>query len=69
MPELSYDHFQCHSSMCRLVEEKHSENYTQQGAGISLHAKAELLLTQDAQMSISILEKLFSAQTFWDGMF
>lgn len=49
--------------------DEHSENYIQQGAGTSLHAKAELLLSQYAQMSISIVEKLFSAQTFWDGMF
>lgn len=51
------------------MAEEHSENYIQQGAGTSLHAKTELLLTQDAQRSISILEKLFSARTLWDGMF
>lgn len=66
----AYTHcFQCHYWMCRFMAEKQSGNYIQQGAGTILHAKAELLLTQDAQMSISTLEKLFSAQTFWDGMF
>lgn len=55
--------------MCRLMAEDHSENYIRQGADTSLQPKAELLLTQDAQTSISIIEKLFSTQMFWDGMF
>lgn len=49
------------------MAEGYSENYIQQGAGTSLHAKAELLLAQGAQMSISILGKLFGAQAFWEA--
>lgn len=58
-------HSRCHCQMCGLIAEKNSENHIQQQQAPAYTPK---LGCSCLKMSISILEKLFSAQIFWDGI-
>lgn len=58
-------HSQCPRQMCRLIAEENSENHIQQEQEQAYTPK---LGCSCRKMSISILENLFSAQIFWDGI-
>lgn len=58
-------HSQCHCQMCRLIAEESSENHIQQKQAPDYMPKLGCFCLK---ISISVLENLFSAQTFWDGI-